>query len=175
MPPFRTARLIGHPASPTDEDDIRTVYQENEPLLRLLDHDQDPARMAARFTRRANHPPRGEADKLSNLVLACAKTGLCVGILSVYHGYPEPGVAYVGELFLRPIHQGQGLGRETYLALEADLRGHGTRVARVGVGLRNWNALRFWIRLGFLRVTGMSGARTFAPDAFAFLELQKNL
>ena len=175
MPPFRTARLIGHPVTLADEADIRTVYQENEPLLRLLDHDQAPAHMAARFARRANHPPCGEADKLSNLVLNSVQTGLCVGILSVYHGYPEPGVAYVGELFLRPAHQGQVLGREIYLALETELRGHGTRVARVGIGLRNWNALRFWIRLGFLRVTGMSGARVFAPDAFAFLELQKNL
>ncbi|NLW80961.1 MAG: hypothetical protein GXY42_04725 [Desulfovibrionales bacterium] len=46
---------------------------------------------------------------------------------------------------------------------------------RVGIGLRNWNALRFWIRLGFQRITGMSGSRVYAPNAFAFLELQKNL
>ncbi len=174
MPPFRTVRLTGHPVTPADEADIRTIYQENEALLRLLDHDQDPSCMAARFVGRVNLPTGGEARRLSNLVLT-ASGGPCVGLLSVYHGYPEPEVAYVGELYLRPAHQGQGLGREAYLSLETNLRGQGLRAVRVGIGLRNWNALRFWIRLGFLRVTGMSGARSFAPNAFAFLELQKNL
>lgn len=171
---LRTPRLTGHPVTPADESDILAVYQENAPLLRLLDHDQDPSRMAARFVAHTNLPARGEASHLSNLVLT-GTSGVCVGLLSVYLGYPEPDVAYIGELFLRPAHQGRGLGREAYLALEARLHEQGWRAARVGIGLRNWNGLRFWVRLGFLRITGMSGARTFAPETFAFLELQKNL
>lgn len=171
----RTARLASHPVTTADNADIARVYQQNAPLLRQLDHDQDPNQLTTRFMGHYNLPVNGEARRLSNLVLTSAKSGMCVGLLSVYHGYPEPDVAYIGELFLLPDHQGQGLGREAYLGLEAELRSQGLRAARVGIGLRNWNALRFWIRLGFLRVTGMSGARVFAPDAFAFLELQKNL
>ena len=98
-----------------------------------------------------------------------------IGLLSLYTGYPKGDVAYVGELFLSAEFQGIGLGREAYLSLEAMLRpGPMTRV-RVGVGLKNWNALRFWIRLGFMQVTGMSGDRFFGPGRHAFLELQKNL
>lgn len=174
MPSFHAPRLIGRPVVPADAPDILAIYRENEPLLLLLDHDQNPASMATRFVGQANLPKGGEARHLSNLVLT-ATAGPCVGLLSVYHGYPDPDVAYIGELFLRPAHQGQGLGREAYLSVEARLRAQGMRAARVGIGLRNWNALRFWIRLGFLRVTGMSGARAFAPNAFAFLELQKKL
>lgn len=89
--------------------------------------------------------------------------------------YPQVRTLYIGELFLHPSVQGRGLGREVCLRLEELCRKASLRRIRVGVALRNWNALRFWIKLGFLDVTGMSGDRVFAPDAYAFLELQRKL
>lgn len=175
MPNLRTPRLNGFPVSPSDLPEIQSVYAENCELLRLLDYDHDPAVLAERFVLRANLPTGGTADKLLNLVLKCGRTGNTVGLLGVYSGYPEPAVAYLGELFLRLAHQRLGLGREVCLALESDLRAKNMRTLRVGVGLRNWNALRFWIKLGYVRITGMSGDRYFTPDAHAYLELEKNL
>lgn len=172
---FRSARILARPVTGADAPEIEAVYTGNRELLRLLDHDNDPLVLALRFVEGRNLPPRGCASCLHNLVLREAGSGDIAGILGLYAGYPRADIAYVGELFLCPHFQGVGLGREAYLGLEALLRPGPMSRVRVGVGLRNWNALRFWIRLGFKQVTGMSGDRFFGPGRHAFLELQKNL
>lgn len=172
---FRSARIAARTAELQDEADIRNIFTANARLLSLLDHDHDPADMADRFVRRQNLPPDGHQGRLHNFTLQACGSDRTIGLLSVYEGYPTRRVAYVGQLFLHPDCHGQGLGREVYLQLEGLLRLRPVQVVRVGVALRNWNALRFWTRLGFLRITGMSGDRHFAPEAHAFLELQKNL
>lgn len=172
---FRSARILARPVTESDAPGIEAVYTGNRELLLLLDSENDPLALARRFVEGRNLPARGCPSCLHNLVLREAGSGDVMGLLGLYTGYPKADVAYVGELFLSPQFQGVGFGREAYLSLEALLRpGPMTRV-RVGVGLRNWNALRFWIRLGFTHVTGMSGDRSFGPGRHAFLELQKNL
>lgn len=156
-------------------EDVFTVYLENKQLLLLLDRDHDPRHWANTFLLRTNLPPGGNSAGLYNFLLRRAPDSSCAGLASVYLGYPTPRTAYIGELFLRPLAQGQGLGSELRAALETILRARGMTNVRVGVGLRNWNALRFWIRGGYVHITGMSGSRIFAPHNFAFLELQKSL
>ncbi|GAB1410277.1 hypothetical protein MASR1M90_14310 [Desulfovibrionales bacterium] len=172
---LRTPRLSCMAVCPAHFSEILSIYEHNKPLLVLLDQEHDPARLATRFIRKTNLPAEGNARQLRNFLVACADTAQVVGLCSVYQGYPEPRIAYVGELFFLPDAQHVGLGRELYLALEERFRACSMQAVRVGVGLRNWNALRFWIRLGFVRITGMSGDRDFSPQAYAFLELQKNL
>jgi len=155
--------------------EIEAVYAGNSELLVLLDRENDPRTLALRFTGHQNLPPRGCQSSLHNLILREPMSHDVIGLFSIYTGYPKGDVAYVGELFLCSAFQGVGLGREAYMSLEAMLRpGPMTRV-RVGVGLKNWNALRFWIRLGFEQITGMSGSRYYGAGRHAFLELQKNL
>ena len=43
------------------------------------------------------------------------------------------------------------------------------------MGLRNWPALGFWIRLGYDRITGLSGDRQFGEGKYAVIELEKRL
>lgn len=172
---FRSARIIAQPVSGAQIREIEAVYTGNRELLLLLDRESDPLLLARRFVDGRNLPPRGRPPCLHNLVLLEAGSGDVMGLLGLYAGYPKADVAYVGELFLSPQFQGVGLGREAYQGLEARLRAGSMARVRVGVGLRNWNALRFWIRLGFSQVTGMSGDRVFEPGRYAFLELQKNL
>lgn len=172
---FRSARILAQPVTAVETPEIESVYAGNRELLLLLDRENDPPVLARRFVEHRNLPPRGCPSSLHNLILREPMAGDVIGLLSLYTGYPKSDVAYVGELFLSVEFQGIGLGREAYLSLEALLRpGPLTRV-RVGVGLKNWNAMRFWIRLGFMHVTGMSGDRIFGPGKHAFLELQKNL
>ena len=172
---FQSERVIARPVTTADTSEIEAVYAGNRELLILLDRENEPSALARRFVDHQNLPSRAAPSGLHNLILREAQAGDAIGLLSVYLGYPKPQIAYVGELFLHSSFQGVGLGREVYLRLEAMLRpGPMTRV-RVGVGLKNWNALRFWIKLGFMQITGMSGDRCFGPDRHAFLELQKNL
>ncbi|MGE4441508.1 MAG: N-acetyltransferase family protein [Desulfomicrobium sp.] len=172
---FRSARIIARPVTGADTPEVEAVYAGNRELLLLLDRENDPALLARRFAEGRNLPPKGKPSRLHNLALLGADSRDILGILGFYAGYPRADIAYVGELFLRARLQGMGLGREAYLGLEALLRQGPMSRVRVGVGLRNWNALRFWIRLGFSQVTGMSGDRLFGSGGYAFLELQKNL
>lgn len=172
---FRSARILAQPVTEADTSDIEAVYTGNSELLLLLDRENDPLVLACRFVEGRNMPPRGCPSCLHNLVLREAGSGDVMGLFSLYTGYPKADILYVGELFLCREFQGVGLGREAYLSIEAMLRPGPMSRVRVGVGLRNWNAMRFWIRLGFSQVTGMSGDRSFGPGRHAFLELQKNL
>ena len=172
---FRSARILARPVNGLDTPQVEAVYAANRELLVLLDRENDPAALARRFTHARNLPPQGHVSHLHNLVLCDPVSRDVMGLLGLYTGYPKADVAYVGELFLSPRFQGAGLGREAYLGLEALLRNGVMSGVRVGVGLRNWNALRFWIRLGFTQVTGMSGDRVFEAGRYAFLELHKNL
>ncbi|NLY40096.1 MAG: GNAT family N-acetyltransferase [Desulfovibrionales bacterium] len=174
MEGLQTPRLVCMAVTPAHFSEIFSLYQRNQALLALLDHEHDPAHLATRFVRKANVPLGGSVRQLSKVVLFSPDQTKIRGLCSVYYGYPEPHIAYVGELFFAPDAQRMGLGRELYLALEAQVRVRSMQAVRVGVGLRNWNALRFWIRLGFVHITGMSGARDFTPQAYAFLELEKN-
>lgn len=172
---FRSARILARPVAEAQLPEIVAVYAGNRDLLILLDREYDPLVLAERFVRRLGAPRGVPPANLHNMILRDIHSMEAMGLLSLCTGYPGPQVAYVGELFLRPEFQGAGLGREAYLCLESLLRPGPMRQVRVGVGLRNWNALRFWIRLGFTHITGMSGDRHFSPGGHAFLELQKNL
>lgn len=172
---FRTTRVTARPVEKHDARDIRNIFAANAALLKLLDREHDPYILADRFVLRLNLPPDGEQKHLFNSVLHGSGTQCAIGLLSLYEGYPAPHIAYIGQLFLHPRVHGQGFGRETYLQVENMLRQKPLDAVRVGVALRNWNALRFWARQGFLCITGISGDRHFAPEAHAFLELQKKL
>jgi ribosomal protein S18 acetylase RimI-like enzyme len=172
---FRSARILARPVTEEDADAVRDIYEGNRELLVLLDSRNAPEGLAVRFTQRRNLPPKGTESGLHNLLLCDLRSGTPLGLLSLYMGYPEKHVAYIGELFLHPRFQGAGLGREACRRLETILRLGPATCVRVGVGLRNWNALRFWIRQGFVHVTGMSGDRRFSPEGHAFIELEKNL
>jgi len=172
---FRSERILARTVTDADSPEVAGVYAGNRELLVLLDRESDPDVLARRFVQQLNVPPKVHPSSLHNLVLLDAPTGLALGILSLCTGYPSERIAYIGELFLHPEYQGAGRGREICLKLESMLRQSPMQSVRVGVGLKNWNALRFWIRLGYTHITGMSGDRNFAPEAHAFLELQKNL
>lgn len=175
---LRSARILARTATESDALAVAGVYEGNRDLLVLLDREHDPHVLSVRFTRGLNLPHGVASARLHNLLLCDARSGRPMGILSLCLGYPSQTVAYIGELFLHPDFQGLGLGREICLRLEETLRlnpARTVRSVRVGVGLRNWNALRFWIRLGFTHVTGMSGDRHFSPQGHAYLELEKNL
>ena len=172
---LRSARILARPVTDQDADAILGIYHGNRELLALLDRENDPGHLTRRFTACSNLPPGGMAAGLRNMILCDLHSGTPMGLLSLYMGYPEKDVAYIGELFLHPDFQHAGYGREICRRLEAALRPGPATHVRVGVGLRNWNALRFWIRQGFVHVTGMSGDRCFTPEGHAYLELEKNL
>mgnify|MGYP006267687721 FL=1 len=47
--------------------------------------------------------------------------------------------------------------------------------ARVVVGLKNWQALRFWLNLGFNQITKIVGDEVYSDTTYADVELLKDI
>lgn len=172
---FCSQRLAVQPVTEAEIQNIHEIFASNADLLQLLDREHDPRIHAEQFVFSRILPPNGISNQMYNLTLRRKDTQSIVGLLGLYEGYPTAHIAYLGQLFLHTRYQGQGLGQEIYEQLENYLRLRAIRAVRVGVALRNWNALRFWIKRDFLHITGMSGDRNFSSQKHAFLELQKKL
>jgi len=80
-----------------------------------------------------------------------------IGFLDLHLHQPEPGVAHVGVLALRPEARGRGLGGELVEALCAALQAEGFAALRASVGDENPGARAFWERVGFAEVGRLDG------------------
>lgn len=172
---FCSQHLVAQPVTPADIQAVFDIFASNADLLKLLDREHDPQVCAQQFVGQRILPPKGSSSQMYNLTLRTRDNQSIIGLLGVYEGYPTAHIAYLGQLFFHAQLQGQGLGREIYGQLENYLRLRAMRAVRVGVALRNWKALRFWIKCGFKSITGMSGDLEFSRDNHAFLELEKQL
>ena len=112
-----------------------------------------------------------EADEARRVLLVAPRAGGApVGFLDLHLHQPEPGVAHVGVLALRPEARGRGLGRDLVEALARALAAAGFVALRCSVGDENPEARAFWERVGFAEVGRLEGGvtvleRTLAPAA----------
>ena len=151
------------------------IFNENREILELLGTVETPERKAIQALRHLVLPPGGVAWREKVYLIRDLESRDTVGFLAVYFGYPTPETVYIASLYLRPMFQGHGLGREIVRAVEAQAKESGFREARVGVGLKNWRALRFWTSCGYSRITKIKGDREFGEMSLANVELLKNL
>ncbi len=170
-----TERIYGRIATSDDEGSIRLVLEENLTVLQLLESKVDVARDARRIADNDDLPPGGKKENSYHYLLFARSNNEVAGILSCYLGYPEKEVFYVGGLFLRPRWQGIGLGKEIVSRVEDLLNNNIVKQIRLGVGLKNWSALRFWTGLGFDTITKIKGDSEFGVNQFAAVELLKRI
>lgn len=120
-------------------------------------------------------PPVSWARKENYALKSVYRGSEIIGILEVYHGYPQENVLWVGYLFLSPEHQGKGYGQKIIGALRDEARNCGFEKIGIGVHLKNWPALRFWTKAGFDRVIKVTGDKVHSENTFAVIALEKNL
>ncbi len=102
-----------------------------------------------------------EADEARRVyLLGPPGGGAPLGFLELHLHQPEPGVAHVGVLVLRPEARGRGRGGEVVDALAAALRGEGFTALRASVGDENEGAHAFWERMGFEPAGRLDGGVT---------------
>ncbi len=80
-----------------------------------------------------------------------------IGFLDLHLHQPEPGVAHVGVLALRPEARGRGLGGDLVEALCSALQAEGFGALRASVGDENPGARAFWESVGFAEVGRIEG------------------
>lgn len=121
-------------------------------------------------------PPKGKKhlNRLQIITLRTSKKP--VGYVSMYHGYSKKHILWIGALMISPKHQGKKYGQQfvTQFVKEAK-KLKGFSFVGIGVALKNWPAMRFWIRNGFTQISDIKGEKEHAEIAFADLHLLKKI
>lgn len=96
-----------------------------------------------------------------------------IGVLGTYHGYPSDNVIYISSICIGDQFKKQGYGQEIINQLIIELREF--EQIRINVALKNWSALRFWIRMGFENINGIYGDKEYSENSYAQIELSRFL
>ena len=99
-----------------------------------------------------------------------------VGYFHLYFGVPKAEVVVISMLTIHPDYQKRHLGSEIVMGLAEQLRSLGDYTAIwLQVYLKNWPALRFWMKAGFTTIVEYRGDKVHSKDSFASLVLEKKL
>jgi diamine N-acetyltransferase len=173
---WETSRLTVGDGRMLDLPELQAAYQACayiESWTGLSSESGDPIRSALVD---GDLPPGGSKEFFRLQSVRSKETGRLVGFLEMYHGYPTAEVFWVGLLVIPPEFQKNGYGRELTDGLKEMLRNlGGYRVIRLGVALKNWPAIRFWVQVGFDRIITVNGDDLYSDKTFAFLVLESSL
>ncbi len=172
---FATERLYVKDIEPNEIGAAQALYESSAYMGRFDGHARSDTEYIARCLREGDLPPQGDKQFFRMQLVRRRVDDEALGLLSVYHGYPRTDVLYLGFLFITTKQQGRGLGSELASHVEWEAYQAGFRWIRLGVALKNWHALRFWVRHGFRNITAITGDLEYADTSFATVELEKKL
>ncbi|MBK8902003.1 MAG: GNAT family N-acetyltransferase [Anaerolineaceae bacterium] len=98
-----------------------------------------------------------------------------VGYFHCYHHHPHPNILLVSMFVFHPDHQKGGYGTELVAGLAQQARTASHQAIWLEVFLKNWPALRFWIKSGFTTIIDMDGAPQHDATAHASIVVAKSL
>ncbi|QDH20369.1 GNAT family N-acetyltransferase [Saccharibacillus brassicae] len=122
-----------------------------------------------------NLPPGGKLENYRIQTIRNKEDQKIIGILSVYHGYPSTDSVYLEFLYIDKNIQKQGFGQEVIHQFAEVTTALGYKEIRINVAVKNWPALKFWIKSGFNHASGIYGDNEFSETTYANLELVKIL
>ncbi len=142
--------------TPENLDQVYEVLKENIDIIKLFDGKPDLKIDARNFSNHTDIPPDGKKENLRNYILF--QDSIIIGILGCYMGHPEKDILYIGNLFLKPSFRKKGVGSEVIELIEKSIATLQFTEIRLGVGLKNWGGLNFWLKKGFDKITKYSTA-----------------
>jgi RimJ/RimL family protein N-acetyltransferase len=105
-----------------------------------------------------------------------AEVGEIVGYYHIAYGVRRPEVVAIGMFVLDPPVQNQRYGSEVLAGLGGELRElPGYQAAWARVWLKNWPALRMWVKAGFDHIVEISGDKVLSADGQANVILEQDL
>jgi len=127
--------------------------------------------------REGDLPPVKDATRENYRFMAvCLKKEMkIVGLIELYHGYPEQDTLWISMFLIKSDRQLHGFGREVIGAVSAEAQKKDYANIGIKVHLKNWKGLRFWSRNGFDKIVGISGDEQYGPDKFSLIGLRKSL
>jgi diamine N-acetyltransferase len=102
------------------------------------------------------------------------ETGEVIGYFHIYHSVPHPNTVFMSMFVVRPELQKHHFGQEAFEGLVEQVReAGGWKAVWLQVYLKNWPAMRFWVRNGFTRIIEMRGDSIHEQNSHAAVVLEK--
>ncbi len=98
-----------------------------------------------------------------------------IGYFHCYHHNPHPHTLFVSMFVLHPDYQRGGFGTEFVQGLAQKVKATGYEAIWLEIFLKNWPALRFWIKSGFTTIIDMDGAPQHDATSHASIVVAKTL
>ena len=153
---------------------VQDIYETSKYMNQWDGQSYNPEHIKDCFFK-GNLPPSGKLENYRIQTIRNKKDQKIIGILSVYHGYPSTDSVYLEFLYIDKDIQKQGFGQEVINQFIEVTTSLGYKEIRINVALKNWPALKFWIKSGFNHVSGIYGDNEFSETTYANLELIKIL
>lgn len=121
-------------------------------------------------------PPKGKKHLNRLQIITLRKSKEEIGYVSMYHGYPDKRVLWIGALMILPKHQGKKYGQQFVAQFSKQAKKLKIFSSLgIGVAVKNWPAMRFWIANDFTHILKIKGDKKHADTAFADLHLLKKI
>jgi len=122
-------------------------------------------------------PPLTDARReyYSMKAICLLDTGLAIGYMGLYHGYPDNRSVWISILLIDPAYQRQGFAGEVVQGIIGAASHAGYESLGIGVHLKNWPALRFWVKQGFNSIDKIVGDSEHSDTTYAIVSLRQNL
>ncbi len=177
---WSTDRLLMRDVATEDAARLLTIFNANahigawDTTFQLIEQPEMDGLVAASL---AGRNARGDPFQMQAI---CHRDGAEAGeIAGYYHiafGVRRPEILAIGMFVLDPPAQNQGYGSEVLGGLSRRLRElPAYQAAWARVWLKNWPALRMWVKAGFDRIVEISGDKVLSPEGQANVILEQDL
>ncbi|WP_338706840.1 GNAT family N-acetyltransferase [Paenibacillus amylolyticus] len=171
---WKSDRLIISNVEESDIPELESLYETSR-YLHQWDGQEHDRNYVKECFEEGHLPPEGRLENYRIQSIRTNEDDRYIGLLSVYHGYPSEDSIYLEFLYIQSEIQKQGYGQELIQALTRHFSELGYKEIRINVALKNWTALRFWIKSGFNQISRIYGDLEHSEDTVANTELIKSL
>jgi diamine N-acetyltransferase len=120
-----------------------------------------------------NLPPEGNLEFYRLIAAIDKETNSTVGLTEYYLGYPDNKTLWIGSLYIHKDYQRKGYGSEFFNLIHEFAKAAGFERIGIGVYLKNWQALRFWVKNGFNKINGIYGDEIYSTNTYSKIALIK--
>jgi diamine N-acetyltransferase len=167
-----TERLKLSDCSVEDKDKLNDVYISCSNMEEWSGSKQDPEFIDKAISE-GNLPSEGNLEFYRLKAVIDKETDRIVGLAEYYLGYPDNKTLWIGSLFIHKDYQRKGYGSEFFILIDGFAKTAGFERIRIGVYLKNWQALRFWVKNGFNKINGIYGDEIYSTSTYSQIALIK--
>ncbi len=174
---WETERLIMKNAKENDAEKLKRMFNacagvgNLDPTFREYPLDE-----FAGLISRSNGATEKPTDIFRLQIIRLIDTGEPIGYYHCYYRVPEPDIVLFSMFVLHPAAQRNGYGTECIAGITQRMKKLlDYRTIRLNVYLRNWEALQFWIAVGFTGIVEYRGPKAYTHDEHASIILEKAL